>query len=571
MDFKSILSVNQKKIRNKKVVEKFKITFSKIIIMVLVATIGMGVSLIVGEVALHNMYRQYYVADNLQGELRITIQAFSKNTLWALAASDDADVRADKLDSMTGNLSELKADVASFAEVYSDQDLIDSLNTHIDAVDANGETMTQMFNNGTAKTDIYAYYNDTMYPSIQLVVDDMKTTSQTTAANAQLAFVLSFAIIGTLSIISLLCVIASIIIIVNSRKILAESIVKPVKEVENAAKQMAAGETDITITYRSEDELGNLAKNMDETTTRIKNVVQDITDTLNRFAEGDFSKGTDNQEIYIGVYSKISDAFLDISDRLSTTLVNVKESSSQVSQGAQNMSEGASSLAEGATDQAAAIEELTASVDTVTEQTKNMAEVADQSTKMAREVQGNVETGAMKMKLVTDAMGRITDASKEIETITNTIESIAKQTQLLALNASIEAARAGEAGKGFAVVAEEIGELATQSNTAAKETYQLINDTMDEIKNGNDVVTETMEALRVVQESVDGVAQMMEESGEMARQQVGSMIEIDKGIEQISNVVQSNSATAQESSAVSQQLSEESEGLNVLIEKFRIK
>ena len=210
-------------------------------------------------------------------------------------------------------------------------------------------------------------------------------------------------------------------------------------------------------------------------------------------------------------------------------------------------------------------------VEPVTEQTRNVADAAKQSNEMAQKVKEDVDTSARKMHLVTDAMTRITEASKEIELVTNSIEAIAKQTQLLALNASIEAARAGDAGKGFAVVAGEISQLANQSSEAAKNTHQLISDTMDEISNGNEVVDETKAALEMVVESVNQVSEMMTTSGNMAKDQVVSMEQITDGIEQISNVVTSNSATAEESSAVSQQLSEESNMLNDLIDKFKVK
>ncbi len=169
----------------------------------------------------------------------------------------------------------------------------------------------------------------------------------------------------------------------------------------------------------------------------------------------------------------------------------------------------------------------------VTEKTYLLSEETDTEDMMFTKVQEDVSVGTRKMVLVTDAMDRITQASKEIEQITNAIEQIAKRTQLLSLNASIEAARVGEQGKGFAVVAGEISKLATQSSEAAKNTHQLINDTMDEIANGNGVVEETQNALEQVHKSVNEVVEMVADSSEIVQTQARDIQRINEMIKKI--------------------------------------
>ncbi len=570
MSIKYLASVSEHRLRAMKVEEKFHFVFKKLFMLTGIAILALGITLIVCEAGLFQMYQTYYKADNIQGEIQIDIQALSKTFLWAMATQDDAE-RQEQLDKVTDKFNSFDAELTEFAAVYNDAEMIARVRTDLNTVKDNGAVLEKMFTDKKTQEEIYAYYNKTLYPSIDAVAADLKEVSATTASNAASLYRIVMATVIVLSVIAVLLVILALLFIINAKKKLSVSILKPIVAIAEGADQMAAGKLDFNIAIRSQDELGQLAEDLDHSTKAISAIVKDIIATLNKIAGGDFTSGSAHPELYIADYGQIRDAFDDITDRLSTTLVQVRNSSGQVSHGASNMSQGASDLAQGATDQAAAIEELTASVTTVTQQTKNMADAAKQSTDMARTVQADVQTGGHKMKLVTDAMGRITDASREIEQITNTIEAIAKQTQLLALNASIEAARAGDAGKGFAVVAGEIGTLANQSTEAAKSTHQLISDTMDEIRNGNIVVDETMEALKQVEDSVNNVAQMMHESEAMARNQVQSMEEIDQGIEQISNVVQSNSATAQESSAVSQELSEESENLNNMIDRFRIK
>ena len=571
MNFKGIVTADKDKLKNQSVSKKVSGIFRSAGVRFALVITFMVVTAISSLWGVYSIYSRDLKADNIQGEIRIDIQALSKHFLWALSATTE-EVRASELEKISESFQDFNGYKESLSKVYDNDAMISQFYEHLAVVESNGKTLEDMFSDGTSTNeDIFEYFDGTLYPSINDVASDLKIVAKEIAEHGEAVFARTLIITGVAAALSLLIILTTVIYIVNSGHNLANSIVEPVTEVRNAASDMSDGKLDIKIDYRADDELGILAHDLRKSTRYTASIVKDISESLDRMASGDFTKGTEHPELYIGDYKAIKDALDDISDRLSTTLSQVRESSSQVSAGAQNMSEGASALAEGATDQAAAIQQLTASVSTVTEQTRNVADAAQQSNEMAQKVKEDVDTSARKMHLVTDAMTRITEASKEIELVTNSIEAIAKQTQLLALNASIEAARAGDAGKGFAVVAGEISQLANQSSEAAKNTHQLISDTMDEISNGNEVVDETKAALELVVESVNQVSEMMTTSGNMAKDQVVSMEQITDGIEQISNVVSSNSATAEESSAVSQQLSEESNTLNDLIDKFKVK
>ncbi|MCR5771094.1 MAG: HAMP domain-containing protein [Butyrivibrio sp.] len=571
MNIKGMISADKEKLKNQPVSKKVTEIFKSASIRFALVIAFMAVTIAMSVWGVYSIYSRDLKADNIQGDIRIDIQALSKHLLWALSATTE-EVRNSELEKVSEAFEDFAGYKESLSEVYDNADMIEQFYEHLAIVEENGKTMEAMFYDGTSTEDeIFEYFDGTLYPSINEVASDLKTVSAEIEEHGQAVYTRTLVTTGATAALSVLIILTTVLYIANSGKTLAKSIVEPVDEVRDAAREMSEGILNIKIDYRAQDELGELAHDLRKSTSYTASIVTDISESLGRMATGDFTKGTDNPDMYIGDYVAIKDALDDIADRLSTTLAQVRESSSQVSIGAQNMSEGASALAEGATDQAAAIQELTASVSTVTEQTRNVADAAQQSNEMAQKVKEDVDTSARKMHLVTDAMTRITEASKEIELVTNSIEAIAKQTQLLALNASIEAARAGDAGKGFAVVAGEISQLANQSSEAAKNTHQLISDTMDEISNGNEVVDETKAALEMVVESVNHVSEMMTTSGNMAKDQVTSMEQITEGIEQISNVVSSNSATAEESSAVSTQLSEESSSLNDLIDKFKVK
>lgn len=547
--------------------DKFKKVFNNFRNNLIVIFVVIFIIDLVAVSNLGNIYKVYYEQNSQQGEIRITIQALAKYYLWAMNAVDAAD-RDEQLAGAQEKIDEMNDGLDTLAKVYKGD--LSTAYQHVADIDSADEKLKEMMNSGASREEIYAYYVGTVNEAIKVVVKDFKEIGLSAKAEAKKAYTISLVTVSIMTLIALAIVIYALLYSRRARGALTKSILGPIGAISAAADDMAKGKLEVNIETDSEDELGKLANDLQESTTVIESIVKDIDDTLKRMSGGDFSSGSQNEDLYIGDYEAIRNALSDISENLSSTLLEVKNSSSQVSQGATNMSQGASDLAEGATDQAAAVEELTASVNSITEQTKQLADVAERSKSMATSVRDNAETSARKMHLVTDAMTRITEASAEIEQVTNSIEAIAKQTSLLALNASIEAARAGETGKGFAVVADQIGKLADQSSEAAKNTHQLIADTMDEINNGNSVVAETTEALDAMQHSVEEITDMIIQTGELAEQQAQSMDEIDKGIEMISNVVQNNSATAQESSAVSLELSEQSESLNNLIGQFTI-
>ncbi len=553
--------------KNLSVADKLKKVFYKLqnnLVLVFIVVLLIDIFSIFN---LHSIYNVFYEQNTQQGEIRITIQALAKYYLWALNAEDEAD-RGEQMTGASEKIQELNDGLGTLSKVYHDD--LTTVYAHIADIDKYGQTLNGMFASGASHTELYEYYVANVNEAIKVVVKDFKAIGISAKEQAEKAYTGALTIVIILTVLSMAIVIYAILYSNKAKAALASNILDPIKALSEAADDMAKGKIDIKVPSDSKDELGKLADDITYSTDVIADIVKDINDTLGRMSTGDFSCGSKNEKLYIGDYVQIKDAFRNISSNLSNTLLEVKNSSTLVSDGALNMSRGATDLAEGSTDQAAAVQELTASVNSVTDQTRQLAEVAQKSHGMAGDVKDKAEVSARKMHLVTDAMTRITEASAEIEQVTNTIEEIASQTSLLALNASIEAARAGETGKGFAVVADQIGKLAEQSSEAAKNTHQLIADTMEEIKNGNAVVAETTDALDAMQHSVEEITDMIKNTGNLAQAQAQSMEEIDKGIEMISGVVQKNSETAEQSSEVSRELSIQSESLNDLIGKFTI-
>lgn len=362
-----------------------------------------------------------------------------------------------------------------------------------------------------------------------------------------------------------MAVLISILFAVNTAKALSI----PIIQVQQASAKLAAGSLDIKLDIHSNDEVGQMAKSFEEAAGMIRGYIAELGRGLKKIASGDFNVTTD--VVYKGDFKGMGEAIEVITDSLSDTLKQINDASSQVAMGAVQMADSAQTLADGATDQAGAVEELTATIENVTLMVEGSAESANASYEQAKGYELEAESGSKEMEYLTKAMDSITRTSKEIENIIAEIEDIASQTNLLSLNASIEAARAGEAGKGFAVVADQIGRLAADSAKSAVNTRQLIVTAIGEVENGNQITQKTSEALDKVIGGIKLLAQSAKGTSELAVSQAATMRQIEEGIEQISNVVQSNSASAQETSATSEELSAQSENLKALVDQFVLK
>lgn len=175
-----------------------------------------------------------------------------------------------------------------------------------------------------------------------------------------------------------------------------------------------------------------------------------------------------------------------------------------------------------------------------------------------------------KMEQLITSTKSIDQSLAQIGTIIKTIEDIAFQTNILALNASVEAARAGEAGKGFSVVADEVRDLAAKSTEVAQNTSQLISRSVENVKTGTESTNQAISAMKTINDCIQSIKTLMDEIALASIRQAEMITSVDKGIREISTVVQANSAATEESATVSKELSNQANRLNNLIGRFRI-
>ena len=350
----------------------------------------------------------------------------------------------------------------------------------------------------------------------------------------------------------------------------ATRVVKPIREVTDRMTLLSQGDvnTEVKISDRK-DEIGTLTAAFHETVGALKSYILDIERVLHEISDGNLQ--TAPQADFRGEFIEIRSSMDNILNALNGTFRDILGATEQVSNSADQFSAGAQTLSQGATEQASSVEELAATISEISMDISKSAESAESVAQQIREVGREAEESSRKMDEMLQAMDDIKKASDQIALIIKTIEDIAFQTNILALNAAVEAARAGTAGKGFAVVADEVRNLAGKSAEASKNTAALIENALAAVHRGTGIAGETAKSLERVVEGVEAVGKAGDEISRNSAQEAASAQQVNQGIEQISCVVQTNSATAEESAATSDDLLHQAQTLLALVQKFKLR
>ena len=360
--------------------------------------------------------------------------------------------------------------------------------------------------------------------------------------------------------------------IMTSKRIgakIADQIEKPVADLAERLKKFAQGDHDSPYPEQNnEDEIAFMNDVAKEMAANLNLIISDLSRLMSLMADGNFAISTEIEDKYVGKFVELLESIRNMNRKMDSTLRHVEESAEQVTAGSENLAQSAQDLAEGASEQAGAVEQLQATMSTITEQVGYTVNNLNDTSRKAESYAKSADSSKTDMRELMEAMQRISETSKKIENIISDIESIASQTNLLSLNAAIEAARAGEAGKGFAVVAEQIRMLADESAKSAVDTRTLIEGALNEIEEGNQVAQKAADSMETVVQGINDISDTSKMLSENSNQQIAALREAEKGIEQISEVVQSNSAASEECSATSEELSAQAEAMNEMTAQF---
>ncbi|MDO9422970.1 MAG: methyl-accepting chemotaxis protein [Methylobacter sp.] len=311
-----------------------------------------------------------------------------------------------------------------------------------------------------------------------------------------------------------------------------------------------------------------LSAGINELTDVIESVFSDINRVMENMAEGDLTTAITNE--YQGVYAECKNNINATLAKLSNFIIQIRDAADFIDSSSQEMAGGNNNLSHRAEQQAANLEETAASMEELASTVKNNAQNTIQATEVVNSASQLAQKGGGVVKSAIAAMQEINESSNKIAEIIGVIDEIAFQTNLLALNASVEAARAGEQGRGFSVVATEVRNLAQRSATAAQQSNELIQNSVQKVRAGTAFVNETGAALTEIVESVAKVGDIVAHIASASSEQSAGIEQVNQAVSQMDDITQQNAALAEQAAAGSIAMSEQSTHMTQLLSFFRV-
>ena len=296
--------------------------------------------------------------------------------------------------------------------------------------------------------------------------------------------------------------------------------------------------------------------------------LQEAQSVLTALASSDLTKQMTGP--YQGEFDQMKTSLNEAITNLTVTLATVRTAAESVSTGAEEITKGNEDLSQRTSEQASSLEETSSAMEEMTSTVKQNADNAKQANQLAIAARDVAEKGGSVTTKAVEAMGEINKSSKKIADIITVIDEIAFQTNLLALNAAVEAARAGEHGRGFAVVAAEVRNLAQRSATAAKEIKGLINESIQRVSDGSELVDQSGKTLEEIVGSVKRVTDIIAEISAASQEQASGIDQVNKAIMQMDETTQQNAALVEEATSASQSMKEQAGELMRQVAAFKL-
>jgi len=400
----------------------------------------------------------------------------------------------------------------------------------------------------------YDFAGRTMSKLVDLIVADAeqaRVALEATGRKVRLALVAAFVLTA--------CILGPIFFLFRN------SIVRPLASVVAMARDLRNGRVAARVEVgRRRDEFRDMADALNGFADSLEH---EVVDYLQKLAAGDLS-GTITPA---GTDDRLRQALIKVGQDLDELLRTLQTTGLNLGENTEKTREISQSLSRQAAEQAASLEEIGASLGQVADQVQTNAGSAERANRLSDRVQEKVEAGNAKMENLVAAMEKISASGQDVSRIIKVIDEIAFQTNLLALNAAVEAARAGQHGKGFAVVAEEVRNLAARSARAAKETAELIENSVALTTRGRELAGDTASGLAEVVAGVTEVSDILEEIARASGEQSTAIAQINDGLAQIDHLTQRGVCEAEASSEAVQKLSDMAADLKNLLQRFRLR
>jgi len=556
--------------KDMKIGSKLLVYILAVVIMTSIIT-GMGmVGLYKAKTSMNELYEKNTMSIREMSSILTNLYSIQLAVKKAVFYSSNHGVILQSEESYKSNLAEYNTHEANFSALTKGSGYDQKLETARNALQVNYlptvEAVFEYLKNGDA---IQAKASETMITeTIMAIMDAYNTAMDYAVTTAEETNEKNNALVARITWLLLITSAVGIAAIFALGLLIKKYTDKPTRDMASAAQSLANGRLDIDISYESKDEIGQLAKALNSAAETLRGYIGNISEHLNTMAEGDMSLAITKE--YIGDFLPIKNSIQKISESFNVLLAQIKQTAEQVNNGAEQVSSGAQALAQGATEQAGAIEQLSLSIGEVYAKVKDNSENVSRVTEDMEITISEVGVANEKMQQLHLAMEGIGSSSEKISKIIKVIDDIAFQTNILALNAAVEAARAGESGRGFAVVADEVRNLAGRSAEAAKETAELIQDSIKRVQEGFKLSDATGRATSEVAIKMKSVNESIKEIDKASFEQANAIDQITQGIEQISAVVQTNSATAEQSAAASEELSGQAQAMKELVGRFKL-
>ena len=448
----------------------------------------------------------------------------------------------------------------------------------LNVVDTNLATIEKQMTIGKfpdSRDEVEDYWNNTIKPDIaafkesgdySVLLADSETlfsmTNQMVYDAQELVDMIAIILFVILGVFLVVC----FFIFRSVSAIFNKSVVKPLGELEDSLNHLAEGVLSKNFAYEKQDEIGKLYKILNHMRLGILSYIQDIDKNLSVMATGDLVSSSNMS--YLGDYEPIERNLVHIRNSFSMEFKNMDKQADQVALAAEEVAKVSESLAEGAVNQTDSIQTLQEKIQLTLEENTKFDDFVKSARKSSSDTNQSVKYTKEQMGKAVVAMKDISEASEKIKKIVQALDDITSETSLLALNASIEAARAGEAGRGFAIVAENVSKLAEESSKSTETITSLIEDALDCVLRGTQIVNDAATSLNEIADNTDLVDEMISRLNDQSKLENSLMEEINRLSTTILDVVTDNSAISEECAASSAELITYSTNLKNSVAKF---
>ena len=564
----------KEKYKNYSIKKRNTVSFGAIIaMMILFMILSLSTLSNVGSLS-EKIYNGSYVTNDTVWQMRVNLQALDKYTSRAIIEKDITKkneyikIADEHAESLKKNMNSIKGRLEEDDSI--DTNLINEFNKYMDESAIERQKVVELIRNGHNEeaanmlTTTYADTIDSAREVLEKIGDNTTASAEEFLKKSDRITLYNF----------ILTVAVGAVIIVFSiwiMKVINSILIEGKQSLRKISLNLNEGKLETDNTYISNDEIGQVISEMNESITLLKSYVDDEVTTLNTLVSGNLDIELNKDIDYRGQFKEIQTSFGIIIDTLNDIFKNMAESSKSIAEGSEDIHTTTEIISEGSMEQAGAVEELLASFTEISDQVKENAKDIEKTEEYLESTKMIVDEGNSKMDTLRNSMNDINEAAQQVSQVTETIDDIASQVNLLALNAAIEAARAGESGKGFAVVAEEVRKLAEEVKIAAGDTREIIEHAISKAGEGSMLANETAESLHIIVKNVVRTTELSKKVSEVSNSQSIAIAQMVEGVNQIADVVEKNSSTLEEITNSTNELSRQATRVDGELARYKVK